>query len=190
MTARELLERGSQRVATDLSAEPVLRADMRAVLGRLYLRLGLFDSAREHFTDALVLRREQGAPARAVIESFSDFASVRFEDGAFDEAATLLHEAIAIGRRVEGDRGPLVAGAMTDLASAHRAKGEYVEAEALYRQALTTRRATGDPAALATTLNGLGVTLDLGGKPAEAVATLEESIALGRQAHGEGGVTC
>jgi serine/threonine-protein kinase len=186
VTARELLDRGSERVERDLSGDPVLRAEMRTVLGRLYHRLGLFDEARTHLSDALALRRANGAMPLTLVESLTNLAGVRGEDGAFDDARTLLDEALAIARDVEGETGPTVAAVTSDLAAVYRMQGKYAEAEELYRQSLITRRAVGDPAGLASTLNGLGVVLDLAGRPKEAVGTLQEAIEFGREAHGDG----
>jgi serine/threonine-protein kinase len=185
VTARELLDRGSERVESDLAGDPLLRADMRAVLGRLYLRLGLFDEATGHLTDALALRRQAGAASRQIVESLRDLASVRLEAGAFDEAGALIQEALALARAL-GSADPAVAATMGDLGAVHRAKGDYAASESIHREAVAIWRAIGDPAGTAAALDGLGVALDLGGKPAEAVATLEEAIALGRLAHGEG----
>lgn len=186
VTARELLDRGSERVAMDLAGDPGLRAEMQAVLGRLYQRLGLFDEARAHFTDALAARRDTHAAPHLVAESLRDLAAVRFEDGAYENAEALIREALALTRSAGGDRAGALAATTAELASVLRAKGDYGPAEALYREALAASRQLGDAAGIANVLNGLGLTLDQAGKSAAAIDVLRESIALGRRAHGDG----
>ena len=41
ITARELLDRGAQRIQTNIPEEPALKAELQSVLGRIYYQLGL-----------------------------------------------------------------------------------------------------------------------------------------------------
>ena len=185
VTARELLDRGSERIGRELSGDPQLQSDMRTVLGRIYHQLGLFDSARSHFEEALAVRRALAAPPAELIDSLSSLSSVLREEGKYDEAEALIREALALARAEEGASGPTLASILTDLAAVHRARGEYEPAQARSREALEIRRAIGNAAGLAETLNGLGVLLGDAGRPGDAVAALEEALILGRQAFGE-----
>src|SRR5690606_18103223 len=76
VTARELLDQGSERVGRELSGDPELQSDMRAVLGRIYRQLGLFEAARGHFEQALTLRRTIAAPPRVMVDTLTGLASV------------------------------------------------------------------------------------------------------------------
>ncbi len=185
VTARELLDQGSARIGPELSGDPELQSDMRAVLGRIYHQLGLFDAARGHLEQALTLRRAMSAPPGALIDSLTSLASVLRDTGEHDEAEALIREALALARAEEGASGPIVASVLSDLAAIHRAHGEYEAAEARSREALEIRRAIGDAAGLAQTLNGLGVLLGDAGRPVDAIAALEEAVTLGRQAFGD-----
>lgn len=184
VTARELLDRGSERISRELSADPVLQADMHGVVGTLYRQLGLFEQAADHLQQALTLRRTSRAPTSALVTSLTELASARSELGASDEAEELVREALVLARAEEG-RGPLVASVLTDLAAVHRAKGEYEAGEPIAREAVEMRREAGESAGLADTLNGLGVLLDEAGRSEVALPALDEALRLGREAYGE-----
>jgi serine/threonine-protein kinase len=185
VTARELLDRGSERIDRELAGDPLLRADMLGVLGKLYQQLGMFNQAQQHFENALALRRAQVVAPLVLVTSLTDLAAVRLEQGANDEAGTLIGEALALARREEGAGGATVAAVMTDLAAVHRAKGEYEAAEARHREALAIRRNQGDLEGQADSLSGLGFLLDAAGRSDEALASLREALAIGRQVHGD-----
>ncbi len=48
MTARALLDRGSNRVVEELAGQPQVLADMLDALGAIYKNLGQHERAREH----------------------------------------------------------------------------------------------------------------------------------------------
>jgi eukaryotic-like serine/threonine-protein kinase len=185
VTARTLLDRGSDRIRRELSGDPELRADVLGVLGNLYYQLGVFDRAREHLEEALTLRRNGSASREQLITSLSTLASVRHESGAPDEAEKLLREALDLARAPGAAMRAAEAGVLSDLAAVHRARGQFDAAEGHAREALAMRRELGEPAGLADTLNGLGMTLHDGGKATDAIAALEEGLRLARQAYGE-----
>ena len=62
ITARELLDRGAERVSDSLRDLPEAKAQMLETMGRAYLGLGLHDKALELFEPAIVLRRQQAEP--------------------------------------------------------------------------------------------------------------------------------
>lgn len=185
VTARELLDQGSERIRRELSGDPELQSEMLGVVGTIYHQLGLFDEARRHLDRALTLRRSIAAPPMTLIGSLTSLASVLREDGDTDDAEVLIREALVLARAEEGGSGPTVALILSDLAAVHRAQGEYEAAESRAREALAIRRAIGDVAGLSETLNGLGVLLGDTGRPADAVEALEEAVTLGQQAFGD-----
>ena len=185
VTARELLDRGTERIGRELSGDPELQSDMLGVVGTIYHQLGLFAEARRHLEQALTLRRTIGAPPMTLAAGLTSLASVLQAEGENDEAESLIHEALALARAEEGAGGPTVASILSDLAAVHRARGEYEAAESRAREALDIRRAIGDAAGLSDTLSGLGVLLGDVGRHADAIAALEEAVAFGRQAFGD-----
>jgi serine/threonine protein kinase/tetratricopeptide (TPR) repeat protein len=183
VSARDLLDRGSQRIANELSGDADLRAEMLGVLGSLYLQLGVFDRARSHLEESLALRRANGAPSATLVASLSSLAAVDHEQGRPDDAEVLLREALVIARSGTGLRSA-EAGVLSDLAAVHRFRGKFDLSEADARSALAIRRSLDDETGLVDTLNGLGMTLKDAGRPAEAMAALDESRALAQRLYG------
>jgi eukaryotic-like serine/threonine-protein kinase len=183
VSARDLLDRGSERIARDLSGDADLRAEMLGVLGSLYLQLGVFDRARSQLEESLALHRANGAPPATLVASLSSLAAVHDEQASPDEAEALLREALVITRSGNGLRSA-EAGVLSDLAAVHRFRGTFDRSEADARSALAIRRSLGDETGLVDTLNGLGMTLKDAGRPAEAIAALDESRRLALRLYG------
>ncbi len=62
ITARELLDRGAERVSDSLREIPQAKAQMLETMGRAYLGLGLHDKALQLFEPAIALRLKQSEP--------------------------------------------------------------------------------------------------------------------------------
>ncbi|HYE96558.1 MAG TPA: serine/threonine-protein kinase [Rubricoccaceae bacterium] len=104
--------------------------------------------------------------------------------GLYGEAGPHLERALALRRRLHGDRSPEAAGARTALASLHYHAGAMDDAEPLYRRATADLRAappdSSARAALAAALNGLATLLQDTGRDAEAGPLFREALALRR----------
>lgn len=53
LRARDLVDRGVDRIRNELAGQPGVKASMLATLGRVYVRLGLYDQAEELYEEAL-----------------------------------------------------------------------------------------------------------------------------------------
>ena len=71
VTARELLDRGAQRIRRELADQPVRRAAMLEVLAQSYAGLGIHDSVRAMAHEALALRRAANAAPEEVATSLA-----------------------------------------------------------------------------------------------------------------------
>ncbi|MEO7936488.1 MAG: tetratricopeptide repeat protein, partial [Dokdonella sp.] len=93
VSARELLDRGRQRLENEQQTDPVLKAELQAVLGRIYFQLGLFAQARELQLQAVdVLKRSDDTPvlrARTEIE----LSGTLRELGELDAAGSAVEDA-------------------------------------------------------------------------------------------------
>jgi serine/threonine-protein kinase len=94
VTARELLDRGSERVATELADQPRLRGEMQLTLGTLYAQLGQYAQAEHLLGDAqsTLARFDAGSSAatRAVLERAAVLRELdRLDDAERDLAATM-----------------------------------------------------------------------------------------------------
>ena len=105
ISARELLDRGRQRLESERQIDPALKAELQGVLGRIYFQLGLFAQARELQQQAVdALTRSDGSPllrARTDIE----MSNTLRELGDLDAARSVVDDA-ELQLQALGDAGP------------------------------------------------------------------------------------
>ncbi len=63
VTLRQVLDRGAVRIDQEFTGSPVVRARLLTTLGRVYVELGLADTALPRLEEALALYRQQAAPS-------------------------------------------------------------------------------------------------------------------------------
>lgn len=159
LTAREVLDRGVDRVKSELSGQPVLQARIMYTLGTVQYALGLLDPARDLLEEARRHRvREFGPRDLSVAETLNALGDVARDKGEFDDAARLYLEALSIRESVLGPEHIDVATTLGGLAALRLRQGLVQDAESLYRRvvALDERvRSPADPRT-ARDLRGLG----------------------------------
>ena len=91
ITAREILDRGSERIDRELAGRPETRARMLGVMGEVYSHLGLYDRARPLLEQAheLTLSRPTAAPEE-VVEATVRLADLYRALGDIDDAAAIV----------------------------------------------------------------------------------------------------
>ncbi|CAN5823770.1 hypothetical protein BH23GEM3_BH23GEM3_09430 [soil metagenome] len=162
VTARELLDRGAERVERELAGQPEVEARMLDAMGVAYRGLGEYDSARALLERSLAIRRRLHAGDDADIAATSyNLASVLRFRGDFEPAEALFRDALAMRRRLFGDRHPAVVESLNGLGFVLRGRRADAEAESVYREALASgqRVYEGPHLQVADVLNGLGGTL-------------------------------
>jgi len=185
VTARGLLDRGTERLETELEAEPTVRADMLGVLGKIYQRLGLYDQARPLLEEARNVRTEIAGPRDLeTAQSTADLASLLYDQAEYPAAEELARAALDVRRQHLGAEDTLVALSMANLAAILDAEGALTVADSLYRESLAINRKRGSRSAVAGSLSDLGVALWREGKYPEAESLAQEALALRREIHG------
>ncbi|MES1245352.1 MAG: serine/threonine-protein kinase [Acidobacteriota bacterium] len=141
VTAREILDRGTERMSHDLENQPELRADLMATMAQVYRNLGLFEPARRLAEESLAIRRKTlGNDHLLVSASLQTLAVVRREMGENAESERLLREALEIQRRRGATETVDHAKGLNDLATLLEEKGDLASAEELYRESLAIKR--------------------------------------------------
>lgn len=141
ITAREILDKGAQRVRTELHDQPAVQARLMDTIGYVYKSLGLYAQASGLLNDALSRRRENlGAENPEVALTMSHLAEVMSLQARYDQAEPMYREALAAQRRLLGARAPEVANTLIGFANLMTAEGRFREAEALLRESLDIRR--------------------------------------------------
>jgi serine/threonine protein kinase/Tfp pilus assembly protein PilF len=159
VTAREILDRGSNKVRNELAAQPLVQARLMDTLGQVYSSLGLYDQALPLLESCLVTeRRLMGDQSLDVATTLDRLGAVWWHKGEYAKAQPLMEQSMALRERMLGPDDLLVASSAHNLGNLHWSKGEYEPAQALLERALAIReRRLGlDNADIATTLNSLG----------------------------------
>lgn len=188
VTARELLDRGAERIEKELAGQPDVQARMMDLMGNVHLGLGLYNEAAALLERALEIRlRLHGEVHAEVAQTLNALSVVNRLSGDYPKARSLAARGLEIQRRLHGQEHLAVAHSMADLAEVLRVQGDLYEAEAIYRQALAMRvRLLGaEHADVADTKNNLALTIHARGDYAGAAIMHREALDLRRRVSGE-----
>ncbi|HET6726169.1 MAG TPA: serine/threonine-protein kinase [Gammaproteobacteria bacterium] len=101
VTARELLDRGAERISRELKGQPALQAEMLDQIGIIYYKLGLYKQSAPLLEKALALRLKiYGETGVETEESLNDLGALRAIMGNYAAAEQLYLQALAISRRL------------------------------------------------------------------------------------------
>jgi serine/threonine-protein kinase len=179
VTARELLDRGSQRIGSELADQPRLRGEMLLLLGSLYAQLAQYQQAASQLGEARATLMPIDPPGatRAALE----LSAVQRELGKLDDAERTLASASATTEPALRSRG------LAERALLREKQGRFDEALADAREALRADLARG-PTARAEQARDRQIEALMLARRArfdEAAATFEQAIADARAVYGE-----
>ena len=187
ITARELLDRGAEKVVRDLKNQPAVQAKLMDTIGGLYQSIGLYDKAQPMLEESLNLRRQVlGQEHADVAVSLNHLAGVANLNGDSAKSESLYREALAMRRKLLGKEHPDVAEIMDNLGSLLVDRGNFAEAEILLREALVQRRRLlgEEHKDVAESLTSLGRLLSDTGKFDEAASLYRQVLGMRRKLFG------
>lgn len=177
-TVREVLDRGAERIETELADQPATQARLMLTIGGIYHTLGRYQRARELLRTSLALRQGSAGGGAELAEHLDTLARVEMALGDPEAARGLLERALAL-RHAAGDE-ERVAATVYRLAACFQHQARWAEAEEPGRRAVDLARRLGRPAAeVARYLDGLANTLDELGRVDEARHLYREILAMG-----------
>ncbi len=138
VTARELLDDAAEKMRDfGFTDQPLTRARFIQTIADIYRKLGLFDTARQFFAEALQIRRQQlPSDHLDVAESLNGLAVLHAQLGEFEQAEPLFEEALAIREQALGPDDLKVAVSLSNLASLYTEFKKNQEAETLFVRSL------------------------------------------------------
>jgi non-specific serine/threonine protein kinase/serine/threonine-protein kinase len=141
ITARELLDKAAGTIDTQLSDQPAMQAELAAIMGEVYMNLGLYPQADSLCAKALEIRRRVLGPEHPdTLHSMNTLGSLYGLLDRHDEAVRIASEALDLERRVLGAEHPETLATMMNLANGYLRQGKLAEAEQLYVQALAVQK--------------------------------------------------
>lgn len=149
VTAREILEKGAARIATQLGDRPAVQATLMGTIGRVYFNLGEYDPSVQLLEEALRIRRDVlDDQTGGIAVTKNELAASLTRKADYERATQLLNEAIAENRERHGERGPDLAANYYNLAEVYQATGDSRQAEEYARRSVQMLEALGDEHAL------------------------------------------
>ena len=188
ITAREILDKGAERIESELGDQPKIKATLMDTMGTVYTSLGLYSDAVKLLQDSLDTRTAipESTPEE-LAGSMEHLGQVLGKKGNFEEAQSLYQQALNT-RTTAGDEESLqVAGSVRGLAEMLMEQGKYEEAEKLYFKSLGLQRAVLEEPHedIAENLQDLGYNYFKRGEFEKAEAYLRRAVAMRRELHGE-----
>lgn len=190
-TVRDLLERGSKRLDRDLAQQPELRAEMQALLGRVFDQLALPDQGEALWRRALETRMKLFGPDDARTAKAKKGLAISLARQARHAEAEPLFRELLEHERALGDERELASVLLT-YGLHKQLIGEYAASEELLERAVALLESAGEPGLpqLAKALNNLGLTYWRQGRQRAAIEVFERAVEIKTKQEGRhsGGV--
>jgi predicted ATPase/transcriptional regulator with XRE-family HTH domain/Tfp pilus assembly protein PilF len=169
---RDWLERVLTRPGAG-DADPAARADAHNALGNLLGDIGEYRAARQHYGEALALRRSLG-DSEGVAGALNNLGLIAAWIGDYEEAMALHGESLELRRALGDTLGE--AQSLSNLGDVMTASGDFDPAEAFHQESLRLRDAAQDAAGGAYAHYNLGELARLRGDDERAAHQLQESF--------------
>lgn len=187
ITAREVLDRGVERIERTLASQPDVQADLLGVLGRVHRNLGLYERATGLATRsaALVAGRE-GERSAAASRARSQLGELLYLKGDYPGAERVLRDAMAV-QEAAAPAGADLAMTLNHLGKSLQAQGRLDEAEAVLRRAwgISASARNAPPAAVAEVLTNLGAVMFVRNRLDEAETFFQQALEIRRRELGD-----
>jgi serine/threonine-protein kinase len=184
-TVRDILERGSERLDRELGQQPELRAEMQALLGRVFDQLSLPKQGEVQWRRALETRQALFGPDDArTVKVKKGLAISLARQGRYAEAEPLFQQLLAHKQVVANDHE--MGSMLLNYGNQKRLLGYYDASRELLERAVALLEREGDSnnRSLAAALNNLGLVYSDEGRLRDAATTLERALAIRMKANG------
>jgi eukaryotic-like serine/threonine-protein kinase len=180
---RRILDQTAERVGKEMADQPVIEAELRNIIGKLYEELGDSGQGEKMVRSALAIRQKEFGPeSLEMAESLNLLGLQLMAQRKPIEAERAHRQALAIRRRILGDERAETAASLNDLAAAHGQTGNVAEAETMVREALRIRRKLFGTQhfEVADSLRNLCIIQGAAGRWADAEKTAREALEMKR----------
>jgi serine/threonine protein kinase/tetratricopeptide (TPR) repeat protein len=178
---QEVLAQGAARIDAELGGQPLVAAELKTIIGQVYLGLGDLDEARPLLEEALAIRRrELGEEHPAVADSLSRLGTQMVNAGRFAAALPVMERSQQIYAQEYGRESGANGVALTQLCWVHWRLGNYDTAlEACNRSLDVLGKTVGDDqTAFADALHVKSVVLREIGEPHAAIEAAQRALEI------------
>ena len=187
VTARELLDKASAQIETELGKDPQVQGRLMRIMGETYRGLGLEDQAQKLLErSAAIQTKAVGADNAETLASMASLGVVDDDLAHYAESEKILRQALAGQQRVLGPENRVTLDTANYLADTLVDEGKLAEAESFLRNTLALQQKTlgKEDGATLRTMRSLTSVLHAEGQLAEAEKLARETLALEQHALG------
>jgi eukaryotic-like serine/threonine-protein kinase len=187
ITAREVLDRGADRIRADLADQPVVQARLMKVMGDVYRQLGLFTPAQALLEGAVAAAERAPDPDEAgIVSALHGLGIVHSEKGDAATAEALLLRSLDLARQRRPVDPVQIARSARTLGGVYIQLGRHSEAMPILVEALAMQERTLGPEApaVSVTLANIGAMYLHQRLPDRAEPYLRRSLAIDEARHG------
>lgn len=142
LSAIELLNRGAERVETELMGQPQEQANLYLVISDVYESLGMYDEGLDLAWKADSIQQKLNSDDHAeVARILNTLGWLYRQTGDYERADSLLTKGLMMRRELYGNSHLDVARSLNDLAVLKQTKGDYAATDTLLSEAIEIRRA-------------------------------------------------
>jgi hypothetical protein len=183
--ARELLDIGRQRIATELRDQPQVRAEILKVLSEMYWQIGRTDVAADIDAERIALLRANGAArSLALVDALNDQSSTLEELGHTDDAIRTGREALAMLDALGAGNSELRAQSLVQIGVPLSHSDSLTAVGYLEKGYAMLIQANPDSATIASAGGYLAAAYKSLGRTLDARRTLEGALAQVSRSHG------
>lgn len=137
ITAREILDKGAEKIESGLESQPETRARLMKTMGRVYRNLALYKQSEELLNEALkITAQEYGERSAETAEVLYRLTILKSDKGEHQEAEKIGKECLEICENKLGEERELTARILTALGHVYHNQGKYKEAESTHFRSL------------------------------------------------------
>ncbi|MFZ0454677.1 MAG: serine/threonine-protein kinase [Ignavibacteriaceae bacterium] len=186
ITARELLDKGAQKIDQELSGQPDVKATMLSLIGGVYTNLGLFDKSEILLKKALDIRNKFNSNSMEEAKSLRDLGQLYTYKGEYSKADTLLTKALNIYKNNSLKEDNNYGWIIGNLAWVYKSTGNYSKSESYYKKAIEVLKKNKDNnEELLTMMNNFALELHEEGNYDDAEKMFDETLRLQKKLYGD-----
>jgi tetratricopeptide (TPR) repeat protein len=141
ITAREVLDKGVDKVQKELKDQPEIQATLMMTMGNVYMNLGLYEQSEPLLERTLELREKIfGRDHPAVAAGVFNLSLLKEEEAEYDQALSMARRALEIYEEALGPEHSLTAKASDNIGTIYWKMGKFDEAEPFLVRALEVRK--------------------------------------------------
>jgi eukaryotic-like serine/threonine-protein kinase len=181
ITAREILDKGAERIRTELKSQPAVQASMMEAIAQVYENLGLEDKAAPLLRAALATRRRvSGERSEAYAKTLKMAAQFAYDRGQYAAARAQVNQDLRLWRELGGEQSDGYADALQLDADIDAVEERFDSAGPKYRQLLDLYQHLdgADSLQRATVMNNYGLMLYDAKKYADAEKLQRQALAI------------